>query len=230
VVRSGQVAPLTRSSWYALALRTEFSNAWGTLDGQSLFQGADVRDVDTGFAALGANGWWPAEFRNFSISRASSSGGWQPPAQCPEPAIGQSLVATRCARNGLVASDQAWDLLPSFQLRHVGSGLCASATGENSVTLQTCNPQRREQLFVNDYTNIRNTEVPLTVASLEKALAGKLNGEVTFSNSPPTDWTKWSYFPNTKQLRNQYAANLDLGYPMCLSACKGRSLEAVAFV
>jgi hypothetical protein len=33
------------------------------------------------------------------------------------------------------------------------------------------------------------------------------------------DWAAWSYFPNTKQLRNQYVANPSLGYPMCLSTC-----------
>eukprot|EP01051_Picozoa_sp_SAG22_P010730 SAG22_NODE_982_length_6164_cov_32.072218_3_plen_90_part_00 len=32
-------------------------------------------------------------------------------------------------------------------------------------------------------------------------------------------WKEWVYFPNTNQLRNQYVANLALGYPMCLSTC-----------
>ena len=31
---------------------------------------------------------------------------------------------------------------------------------------------------------------------------------------------------NTKQLRNQYVADLTLGYPMCLSACAGELLYA----
>jgi len=230
VVRSGYVAPLNRGSWYALALTTELGKAWGTLDSQSLFQGADVDDLDTGFAALGTNGWWPAEFRNFSLKKANSSGGWQPPSQCAQPTIGQSLVAAPCARNGLVASEQTWNLLPSFQLQHVGSGLCAAANGENSVTLQTCNSKRQEQLFVNDYTNIRNNAVPLMVASLKKPLAGMLTGEITLSDSPPAHWSKWSYFPNTKQLRNQYVAKPELGYPMCLSTCSRASPEIVTFV
>ena len=32
-------------------------------------------------------------------------------------------------------------------------------------------------------------------------------------------WNSWVYFPNTSQLRNQYVANTNLGYPMCLSTC-----------
>jgi hypothetical protein len=32
-------------------------------------------------------------------------------------------------------------------------------------------------------------------------------------------WSSWVFFPNTGQLRNQYTANVMLGYPMCLSTC-----------
>jgi len=228
VVHTGQLAaPIARGSWYSLALSTELGSASGTFDGQTLFSNATVRDLDTGFAAFGANGWWPAEFRNWSITKTNN--GWQPPTRSAKPTIGQRITAAPCTRNGLVADDQSWNLLPSFQLEHVASGLCVGAVKDDLLTLQSCDAQRLEQLFVNDYTLIRNTEVQLTVASLKMPLAGLLSGEVMLGNSG-ADWNSWSYFPNTKQLRNQYVANTKLGYPMCLSACKKANPELVAYV
>jgi hypothetical protein len=39
-----------------------------------------------------------------------------------------------------------------------------------------------------------------------------------------TTWNSWAYFPNTKQLRNEYVSDSKLGYPMCVTA-KGAQSE-----
>merc|ERR1712232_1324960 len=84
---------------------------------------------------------------------------------------------------------------------------------------------QKEQLFVNDYTRIRNHETSMYVANkaafvgwLGESHGGPRTGSVAVDVSQH-DWDKWAYFPNTKQLRNQYVANTKLGYPMCLSTC-----------
>jgi hypothetical protein len=48
-------------------------------------------------------------------------------------------------------------------------------------------------------------------------LVGNKDGTVAVGKKG--DWNTWSYFPNTNQLRNQYTANTNLGYPMCLTTC-----------
>ena len=77
------------------------------------------------------------------------------------------------------------------------------------------------QQFKNDYTRIRNTVAAITLSDSRLKLTGKTNGRVTMGifKSGADGWAEWAYFPNTNQLRNQYVANEQLGYPMCLSAC-----------
>merc|ERR1739845_292637 len=100
---------------------------------------------------------------------------------------------------GLIADDQSWNLLPSFQLQHNASGLCASASRNGSVVLAKCDTTNilKQQLFVNDYTRIRNKVMRISVASAEEDLVGSKNGEVFVGSGG--DWNAWSYFPNTRQ-------------------------------
>ncbi|CAE7023212.1 galc [Symbiodinium natans] len=210
------------STWHVLSLEVGPSNeAQGALDGRQLLSNVPVRDMDTGFAAIGANGWFPIEFRNFSVSKAPA--GWSPPASClmprsPRPA----LSAQPCSRNGYMDPEQAFDLLPSYQLLHIATGLCASASEPGPVVLEKCDATQAAQLFVNDYTLVRNTLVDFDSKAVNKPLAGDKSGAVFVGKTG--DWAKWTYFPNTKQLRNQYVAQVDLGYPMCLSSCPKKAL------
>mmetsp|Transcript_16415 Transcript_16415/g.38937 ORF Transcript_16415/g.38937 Transcript_16415/m.38937 type:complete len:903 (-) Transcript_16415:167-2875(-) len=213
-IASGMV-PALEDGWHTLSLEVGANNqATALLDSAEMISGLTVRDLDTGFAALGASGWFPIEFRNFTISKAP---GWDPPVECQVPTPGAQLSVRKCSRNGLVVQDQAWNLLPSFQLQHQGSGLCASASTSESVILETCDSTKPSQIFSHDYTLIRNELVELTASALHQPLAGKKSGATFVGRGG--DWTKWSYFPNSKQLRNQYVAVVELGYPMCLSAC-----------
>merc|ERR1712139_376335 len=112
-----------------------------------------------------------------------------------KPAAGAVLSATPCARNGLISEDQSWNLLPSFQLQHAPSGLCASAPEEGSVVLAVCDTANigNRQLFVNDYTQIRNAETSLIVPSVNKPLVGSKDGSVSVGVGSG-DWDVWSYF------------------------------------
>jgi len=210
--------------WHTLTISVSQANlARGSLDSEDLFDAVGVRDMDTGFAAIGANGFFAIEFRNFSVTKMSK--GWAPPVSCKAPIVGSVLSARPCARNGLSSSEQRWNLLPSYQLQHVDSKLCASAEQAGPVTLKPCNASQPGQLFVNDYTTIRNGVVQVTAKALKQPLVGNKAGQVLAGSTG--DWKKWSYFPNTQQLRNQYVADPDLGYPLCLSACAAQEEEIV---
>merc|ERR1712217_138371 len=222
-VASGKAQAFHAETWHTLALTVQRSEkpsleadvAHGSLDGKSLLSDVQVRGLDAGFAAIGANGWFPIEYRNLSISQAER--GWEAPSSCPLAKVGSVLGVRPCARNGQTSKDQEWSLLPSYQLQHQPTRLCATASAAGNVTLQECDYADQAQLFVNDYTRIRNTVTSLTVASSNQPLAGVLTGQVSVGKSG--DWKSWSYFPNTAQLRNQYVADMKLGYPMCLAAC-----------
>ncbi|GAB5364943.1 hypothetical protein AAMO2058_001013600 [Amorphochlora amoebiformis] len=100
------------------------------------------------------------------------------------------------------------------------------------------------QKFRNDYSTIRNKQgvFALNGTSQEDmgrwTLRGNLDGSVSIQSMGDdgvrkassyynirqhaafTSWNVWTYFPNSKQIRNQYTQEIDLlGYPMCLSAC-----------
>jgi len=220
---SGRTKPVGTEQWHNISLTVQppFESqqqsdlAEVALDGHTLFTGVKVRNLDAGFVGFGSNGWFPVEYRKLQILPAQR--GWQPPENCPLAKVGTMLAARRCSRNGHVVEDQEWSLLPSFQLQHVASGLCATVGKEGSVSLQSCDSKKTMQLFVNDYTRIRNQVVPITVAGTNKVLTGLKTGEVSVGSRG--DWNTWAYFPNSKQLRNQYVANEKLGYPMCLSTC-----------
>lgn len=213
-VASGKTSRIGRH-WHRATLSVEGGHASVVLDGAELVSEVVVRDMDTGFAALGANGWFRIEYRNLAIVKTAT--GWEEPVGCPTPKVGTQLVAATCARNGLVRDDQGWNLLPSFQLQHHASGLCASLAEDGVVELEDCDSTSPHQQFVHDYTRIRNTETSITVNHVEQFLTGTKSGDVTVGMGG--DWNTWSYFPNTRQLRNQYTSNRTLGPPMCLTAC-----------
>ena len=172
------------------------------------------------------------------VPRKQVGANWAPVAPLPAgcdlaKAAGKELHARPCQANGIAAADQSFELLPDWQLRHVGSQLCATAaaaTDGAKVTLEKCVFNSTLQKFKNDYTRVRNTVEPFTLVASETAssrsskvltLAGAANGTVTVAPSAQGkgSWATWSAFPNTNQVRNQYTANTGLGYPMCLSVC-----------
>jgi len=208
--------------WHSLSLAVQPSGnpdrdvASGLLDSEVLFANKAIRNLDTGFGAIGANRWFPIEYRNVSITRAPS--GWETPKGCSSrrSVSGDAeLTVEPCSRNGLISAYQQWTLLPSYQLLHTPSQKCASATSAGKVILAKCDSTDEAQLFRNDYTMIRNSVRPMTVG--DKTLVGFKSGKVSLGQKG--DWNAWSYFPNTGQLRNQYDTDLDLGYPLCLSTC-----------
>jgi hypothetical protein len=226
--------PVGAGTWHTLSLTTVATSASATLDGHSLFDGQKIRGLDTGFAALGMNDWYGVEFDDFSVKEAGDR--WKPePSPCGAAKVGAPLGARPCSTNGLPAPDQEWSLQSTWQLKHIPSGLCAEADFQTgAVTLAKCteisSQEGGPQQFFNDYTRIRNAMAPVTaggrlVGGLVQGgmkLTGSKAGEVTVTDKEWAGvggWKTWVYFPNTNQLRNQYVANEELGYPMCLSTC-----------
>jgi len=242
VYLTGTLAALAPGVWHNMSLATVAGIASAHVNGRLLFDHQSVRDIDTGFAAIGANDWFPIMFDNVRIETAGSH--WTPPTpERPVPKVGDALHGRRCAANGLIAEDQHFQLLPDWGIRHPSSGLCVSASSGadvTSLTLAECNPRDSLQQFRNDYTRIRDTTQPLTVKIGEALLllTGNVNGDVSVAPKnklggantwqPKQYWQAWSYFPNTKQLRNQYTADTKLGYPMCLSI--GASLSVPHYI
>merc|ERR1712070_353513 len=72
--------------WHTLGLTVEKDVASASLDGSILLPSVKIRDMDTGFGAIGSNGWFPIEYRNLTINQ--TKGGWEPPAGCEKPASG----------------------------------------------------------------------------------------------------------------------------------------------
>jgi len=222
--------------WHTISLATLGAAADGSFDGASLFSQQAIRTLDTGFAAMGTNLWESIEFDDIEITAIGSD--WGPVAALPagcdisKPA-GMALQARKCQANGIAAADQSFELLSDWQLRHIGSGLCvnaASAKAGAALTMATCDFNSTLQKFKNDYTRVRNTVEPFTLVASTAAkkqwlvLAGMKDGTVAVqpSNGGHVEWSKWSAFPNTNQLRSQYTADVKLGDPMCLSLCPSK--------
>lgn len=224
----GSVASLPPGAFCRLSLTTIGDRAWGWLEAPkgarwSLFQGVHVRDFDTGFAAIGASDWFAVEFDDISVKQAGPN--WHAVSPCPDAGAGARLRLRRCVANGLAVEDQAFDLLSNWGIRHVKSGLCVAADAPAAgaqLALAACDGADMRQQLRNDYTSVRNHAVPFSLSSL--LLTGHpLNASVSVEQKAGKDgassFQSWSYFPNTRQLRNQYVASEEQGYPLCLSLC-----------
>ena len=210
-------------SWHSISLTTSSNKASGSFDLEPIFTNIVIttKDLDNGFAGFGMDGWYAVEFDGFSVSQAGDN--WTPkaaPCVCGKP--GDVLKSRNCTSNGLTTQDQRFELLATYQLRHIDSGLCATSSSNAegaAVMLQACSRNDTNQTFLYNYSNVRNSRQAFTQGSL--TLAGNIaTGEVTLQRTVTKDyWTAWVYFPNTFQLRNQYTRDPVLGYPRCLSLC-----------
>jgi len=154
------VAPV-KESWSTIKLTTIGDKASGSVNGAQLFSDVTIRNLDTGFAALGAGDWYSIAFDDVGIEQAGPN--WKPTSPCGAPMIGSIVSVRDCAANGVTVDDEAFELLADWGIRHVKSGLCAAvknAASGTGLTLQKCNPKDLHQQFKNDYTNVRNTVVP----------------------------------------------------------------------
>lgn len=238
---NGTVGRLPAGHHLRLTLTTVQASADGELDpcgafgGKCrLFQNVSVRDLDTGFAAIGSNSWVPVEFDDVMIVQAGPR--WEPAPVRPPVAPGVPVGVRHCFPNGLIDAAQAFDLRPDWGIRHANSGLCvaaASADANASLMLMTCNPADERQQFRNDYTTVRNAVVPFTVTTAKGKLlmTGDVSGSVSIRGAATKaagTWQSWTYFPNSQQLRNQYTVDVNLGFPMCLAVASDN--EAVGQV
>ena len=136
------------------------------------------------------------------------------------------LSVRSCQSNGITAPDENFLLLPDWRLQHADSKLCVAAmtAAEGSaVTLQPCNSSEPLQLWKNDYSNIHHGLRPLVLEGPNLTLTGSYDGSVTTRNiawKKSSDWTQWSVFDSTGQLRNQRTPR-DPKMPVwCLALCK----------
>lgn len=185
-------------SWHVLELTTIGSTASGSLDGKVLFTDQAIRGMDTGFAALGMNDWFFVEFDDFSIHQAGSD--WAPVSPCGAAKVGDVLTARNCSTNGLPVADEEWELMSSWQLKHIPSGLCAEAESLDAgakVKLATCHPIGSEegdlQQFKNDYTRIRNAMAPMTLSESTMKLSGNVDGTISVAGWAVGEgkWSTW---------------------------------------
>ena len=220
-IASGTTKAPGVGSWHTLSLTTVGSLASGSLDSVHLATNLTVRDIDTGFGAIGMNEWYAVEFDNFHVKQAGHS--WTALSPCGAAKAGDVLKARPCQRNGLAAQDQSFELLSDWQLRHMPSGLCAEAESSmagSPVRLSACNFTDDKQKFKNDYTRVRNTVEPFSLVSSgggKLLLTGNVDGSVSIASPEPDQvhggsvssiaaqahgkWSKWASFPNTNQLR-----------------------------
>jgi len=249
VYTMGYGAVVGDGSWFNLTLSVSIENtATVTLNGEPIISGFETGAKGFGFAAVGCNGWFALEFDDVKITPADRRQ-WDSesaPQKCRVAAKeGDQITVGKCSRNGSPSEGLSWELLPSWQLRHKSSGLCAQtveAKDRSRIILQRCasggDVEIELQQFWNDYTNVRNGILPLQLGSNQDSsrlqLAVLANQTVvlsqaesasTFHSNVTADdiaWSAWAYFPNSKQLRNQYPSEFFSAVtddPMCLQAC-----------
>ena len=226
VVSSGATSfQVNVGKWYVLSLTTIGSYASASLDREPLFANTAIRNLDTGFVAIGTNGWYAIEFDKIAVEKAGDN--WVPISYCEATKVGDTLTTRPCPTNGFTSDATRFNLLSNWLIRHISSGLCvtaASAKAGSRLVLAECNPDNPLQKFMFDDTRIRSNVMQLHLINMGVVLSGAINGTASVdsgeSNKTRGVWTSWVYFPNTNQLRNQYVANTTLGYPMCLSTCK----------
>lgn len=246
VIKKGIIQPKgnfpTPNEWHTITLTTEGKQATGLLDDTPVFSSVAIRDVDSGFTGIGMSNWEPIQFDDFALSFAGSMDHSQTEYdQSQESSFkkGSPIGVTDCETNGKIDPAQQFQLRAnSWQLFHVASGMCAEALADEAgatISLQPCIFNKKEQQFRNDYTNIRNRNVIVSLGAYDAENKGLLVLSGSGPDSPVTlekplstqnddgyvsgssGWKTWTYFPNTQQLRNQYNSNPELGYPSCLS-------------
>jgi hypothetical protein len=209
IIQHGTTSALGTGNWHTLSLTTVGRKATGMLDSKPLFEDVAIRDIDTGFGAIGSNGWFPIEFDNVTITQAGDN--WQPlppPYGCPAAKVGTRIGTRECSANGIVAEDLEWVLRATdWSIVHKSSGLClsASCTGAGAMlSLQICKPSDRKQQFPHDYTRIRNENMPIgfmtdvsvipegnSYPSLYLSLHGKKDGSVGVGKHVRQDELPW---------------------------------------
>ena len=230
---TGTVSDAASGSWHSITLTTVGASATGVFDGKQVFSNAPIRDLDTGFAVIGGSHWLEMQYDNFTYEVAAGAGLVQSrtmrsaaaaaAAPTAPAGAGTSVCNTNCSRNGVVDANQEFDILSNWNIVHKQSGNCVTeSASDGSLTLAACNfGVGNGQSFLNDYTRIRAGTVPITTRN-NGTLVGTLDGKVSVrpgAGGNGGGWSKWTYFPNTKQLRNQHSADLILGYPRCFAAC-----------
>ena len=220
ILHKGSLEQFESNVWHHMTLTTVDDRASASLDGHGLFVNVAIPNTDTGFVALGSNGWFSIQYDHFEVDRAGPR--WTTPSGCGEARVGSVLTTRDCVANGLTSADQEFDLLPNYQLRHRASGLCATAQYMDfgsDIVLRACSKTNSKQIMSYDYTLIRNRLQHVKLGSLYVS-ASKQTKRLSLEEAVIREyWQEWTYFPNTKQLRNQYTAVKSFGYPQCLSTC-----------
>lgn len=237
-VASGRVSSAPAPGvWHAINLTTPGARATGWYDGQPLFVEQPIRDIDSGFAALSTTGYFGGGPDFDDVTVAAVGPGWDPnpapPRGCNVTAstpahtlVGHPLSTRQCQSNGITAPDENFYLLPDWRLQHAASGLCAQATvgaPGSVVTLQVCDPSSPLQLWKNDYSNIHHGGVPMVLESANVTLTGSTSGDVRTRPvgwSQPGDWTSWTFFDSTGQLRGQRTPRVASNPTRCLALCR----------
>jgi hypothetical protein len=158
VVKFGQTVPLGTGKWHTLSLTTVGAKATGMIDKTTLFTDQAIRDLDTGFGAIGSNDWFPIEYDNVKISQAGT--GWTPTSPCGAAKVGDKVGVRACSTNGIAVADEEWILNADWCLTHKPSGLCAAASSEAdgaTLSLAKCDPTDHKQQWRNDYTRCENS-------------------------------------------------------------------------
>jgi hypothetical protein len=109
--------------------------------------------------------------------------------------VGARVGVADCTSNGLVDSGQQFALDANWAVRHMPSGLCVAAdsvTAGAELTLQPCaaTTDARQQ-FRNDYTSIRNSNVPVTVGSLLLVANSTMATLAAAAPLPGSGWGAW---------------------------------------
>lgn len=236
--------------WHSLQMSVMDSALVAWLDDSTITSDGHIwiRPIDTGFVALGADAWAPVEYDNVRIEKTGDR--WMavsPPDRDCKGVEGGPVSVRPCQTNGLYVEDQDFVLdAQDFQIRHQPTGLCLTAAGGTQsggldvalagLMLTYCTPGLQSQRFKHDYTRVRNADVPFSIkldsSQHGHVLTGAFDGSVTleewdgkYHSAVPKGysnpgWQSWSYFPNTRQLRNYYwVLNGEMGYPYCLSTC-----------
>ena len=107
IITSGTLkgAVPAKDTWHTIAFTTAGNQASGLLDDQPIFTNVQIRDLDTGFTAIGMSDWVPIVFDDFHLDYAKN----KRPSKNNNGltfAIGDTLIASDCETNGDIDSTQ----------------------------------------------------------------------------------------------------------------------------